>query len=299
MPREGRHHRYDAHIFGDGPATQARQDRGAESGADERQLRRILERRVLHARLTSLGTQRHHQPVVADRAALPGNPRITGEFAERDGVARGERVLATERDIRNVVEHRCSGEAVWYGKRLIGPVLREREIDVAAHEQANRVERLQFLQAHLELRMFLHQRAHGPRCQAADRRGERPNPQLARHSGAPCVELRLGLAKNRERPLGVSRQHLPRVGERDTASAFLEQRFTDLAFQLRDLLGDGRRRDVQRIGGGVQRIDDVSQFALFTLDLARFGCRGDRTHFSLTIWIFHGASFLPGWRGAG
>src|SRR5690606_33173796 len=66
-------------------------------------------------------------------------------------------------------------------------------------------------------------------------------------------ELGLGLAQRREGALGVAGEHAGGVGQRDAAAAPLEQRLADLARELGDLLRDRRRRDVQHLGGGLER----------------------------------------------
>ena len=43
-------------------------------------------------------------------------------------------------------------------------------------------------------------------------------------------------------------QHERGVGEPDAAARALEQRDAGLAFEDRELLGDGRRRELQRVG---------------------------------------------------
>ncbi|GAA2798628.1 hypothetical protein GCM10020219_082270 [Nonomuraea dietziae] len=61
-------------------------------------------------------------------------------------------------------------------------------------------------------------------------------------------ELALGLGQFLLHPLGVSGQHAPRGGEGDPALGAVDEGEADLAFELRQLLGDGRGREVQRLG---------------------------------------------------
>ena len=61
-------------------------------------------------------------------------------------------------------------------------------------------------------------------------------------------ELRLRAAGPLEQRLGVADEHERGIGQADAAAGALEQRHARLALEHRQLLGDGGRRELQRVG---------------------------------------------------
>ena len=67
----------------------------------------------------------------------------------------------------------------------------------------------------------------------------------------------------REHEVGVADEHLGGAGEAHAAAVALEHGLADLALERGELLGDGGRREVQRVGGGRERplLGDLAQDA--------------------------------------
>ena len=100
-----------AHAGRDRAAAEPRNHRGAEAGADQRQLRGVFRRRVRDARLVAAAAQRVQQPVVADRSFEPGDPRLGGQVVELHGARLGQAMAGRQRDVGDVVHQRGLGRA--------------------------------------------------------------------------------------------------------------------------------------------------------------------------------------------
>lgn len=74
--------------------------------------------------------------------------------------------------------------------------------------------------------------------------------QAAAAQARERLELGLGVGEPRQDHVGVADEHVAGLGEPDAAGVALDERRGRLALESGDLLGDGRLREVQRIGGG-------------------------------------------------
>jgi hypothetical protein len=90
--------------------------------------------------------------------------------------------------------------------------------------------------------------------------GERGHPQRAGHLAAETLEVGDGRLAVGEDAFGVLDETHPRIRQPDAARRALEKRHADLAFKRGHLLGDGRRREPQRLG----RCDDGTVFGYLT-----------------------------------
>lgn len=98
-------------------------------------------------------------------------------------------------------------------------------------------------------------------AQRADRRGqetagsggERGDAQFAGDGAAVACEVGLDRLDLGEQSAGVLGEQPRGVGEADAAPARLQQALPDLTFEPAELLRDGRRRDVQDVGGPADR----------------------------------------------
>ena len=133
--------------------------------------------------------------------------------------------------------------------RLVLPLVAEHEVDVAERERGQRL-----------LGLGLDQLAAQPRRVARERLHRRQRRAAARPTGTPrCApgRRRVPAAAARsasasagalEQRVGVLDQHERGVGQPHAAAGALEQRHAGLALEHRELLGDGRRRELQRVG---------------------------------------------------
>jgi len=65
----------------------------------------------------------------------------------------------------------------------------------------------------------------------------------------------------REHHVGVLDEHVRRAGQPHAAAVALDHRLADLALERGELLRDGGRREVERVGGGSERpvLGDLAQ----------------------------------------
>ena len=137
------------------------------------------------------------------------------------------------------------------------------DVDVAAAQLGDRRARLGWLERQLDSGMALaiagDRLGHDRRARA--REGGEPQPAAAQAGDG--LELGLGVGEPREDDVGVLDQRAARVGQPDAARAALDEHHAGLALQGGDLLGDGRLRVVQRVGGGGERATcgDLAQHA--------------------------------------
>jgi hypothetical protein len=92
------------------------------------------------------------------------------------------------------------------------------------------------------------QAGEGGRQQHPGRRGERADPQRPRRPAPRGGECRRGAFELLQHGLRVLDEELPRGRQRDRAPRAFEQWHARLPFQRAELLGDGRRRERDRLG---------------------------------------------------
>ena len=126
---------------------------------------------------------------------------------------------------------------------------RERQVGVAAGDGDEAAGRLLLGDREPEPRMGHAQRRGGRRDDLRDPRGEAGDPDGADETVGVGGDVgRRGL-ELREHDVGVADEHLRGAGEPHAAAVALHDRLADLALERRELLRDGRRREVERVGG--------------------------------------------------
>ena len=102
---------------------------------------------------------------------------------------------------------------------------------------------------HLEPRMRVRQRDQRARQHGARERRERRDPQRAGEVGRPPLEVGARVLELLEDALGAIHEAARRLREPDAAARPLDERDTALALEHGDLLGHGRGREAERLGG--------------------------------------------------
>ena len=128
-------------------------------------------------------------------------------------------------------------QALGQRQRRVRPVLRDHQVEVAAHEQRHGVGRLELAQARLQLRDSAARRSTSA-CGARPRHagGEAGDRQRPADDVARRFELGLGALQHREHLLGVGDEPATGVGEPHAAALLLQQPPPDFAFELGELL---------------------------------------------------------------
>ena len=146
-----------------------------------------------------------------------------------------------------------AGEAGGQPQRLVLPLVAEHEVDVAERERGQRLLGLGLDQlAAQPRRLAPSARSPGSRaCIATDWKAAiRARPVTVPAAAARSASARRGALEQR---LGVLDQHERRVGQPHAAAGPLEQLHAGLALEHRELLRDGRGRELQRVGDGGDR----------------------------------------------
>ncbi|GAA3074260.1 hypothetical protein GCM10020000_69100 [Streptomyces olivoverticillatus] len=177
-----------------------------------------------------------------------GDPLVLGEVFEDDLRAVGEGVVRRDRHVGGVVEDRVLDEAVGQRQRLVVPVEDDGDVEVAAHDLRHGIVRFHFLQPGAQLGVFGAQPGEGGGEEAAGRRGEGTEQQLAH--GLPGLRFEVGLGELDlgEDARGVVGEQPSGVGEPHPAAVLGQQLLAGLALQLGQLLGDGGGRHMQSVG---------------------------------------------------
>jgi hypothetical protein len=138
--------------------------------------------------------------------------------------------------------------AVRQQARLVLPLVAEHEVDVAERERGQSLLRLELDQLASEPRRVARERPHGGQRQAQRHRLEAGDPGAPGHRSGGRRELGLGHGRAVEQRLGVAGEDERGVGEPHAAPRALEQPYARLALEECQLLGDGRRRELERVG---------------------------------------------------
>ena len=146
---------------------------------------------------------------------------------------------------------RCRSSAVDARRprvRLVLPLVGQHEVDVAERERGQRLLGLGLdelaAQAGRLARERLHRRQREPDRDRLEG-GDAPSPGDAARGRRELGLRELGPLEQR---LGVADEDERGVGQADPAAGALEQRHARLALEHRELLGDGGRRELQRVG---------------------------------------------------
>ena len=133
------------------------------------------------------------------------------------------------------------------------PLVTEHEVDLAQREGGQRLLGLGLDQLAAQPRRVGRQRLHR-RQREPQRHGlKRGDPPAARDRARSRGQIGLGERRAREQRLRVVDQHERRVGQPHAATGAFEQLHAGLALEHRELLRDGRRRELERVGDGSDR----------------------------------------------
>ena len=195
---------------------------------------------------------RHVRWVISSQPipGVAGRPRLAGELGERHGVP------VPARGGCRAGRTRCTGsreqfvalQARGQPPRLVLPLVAEHEVDVAERQRGQRLLGLGLDQLAAQPRRVARERL-DRRQREAQRDGlERGDPPASRDGAGGRGEVRLGERRALEQRIGVADEHERRVGQAHAAAGALEQAHAGLALEHRELLRDGRRRELQRVG---------------------------------------------------
>ena len=128
------------------------------------------------------------------------------------------------------------------------PLVAQHEIDVAQRQRGQRLLGLGLDELAAQARRVARQRPHRRHGEIQRHRLERGDATAARHDAGGRGQVGLRERGALEQRIGVTDQHERRVGQTDAAARALKQAHTGLALEHRELLGDGRGRELQRVG---------------------------------------------------
>ena len=173
------------------------------------------------------------------------HPRAPRERAEA-----GRRVVVAGPggQVQRVVEELDDMERGSELARHVREALGDDDVELAQAQQRDAVLRLGVADVDVQARVGEHRRGH-PRQHGAGERRERRDAQGAGDLGGRRVQVGLGALELGEHRVGVGDERPAGIGQREPPSLALEQHHAGLALQRRELLGDGRRRERQRLGG--------------------------------------------------
>ena len=157
-----------------------------------------------------------------------------------------------QRDVGDVVKQRRLGQPVGQRQRRVLPVVDDDDVDVAAHQRADRSCGSCSWNGG-ELRVSGAQRRQRRRRQAARGGGKRGDGDLAGDAVSRSRRARPRLPRAATARAAWAHEQAAGVGEAHAAAVPLEQRLAGLALELGQLLRHRRGRDVQGLGGGDDR----------------------------------------------
>ena len=128
------------------------------------------------------------------------------------------------------------------------PLVGQHEVDVAERERGQRLLGLGLDELAAQGRCVARQRLHGRHGEPQRHRLEGGDPPAPGDPARRGGQLGLGDLGAVEQRLRVADEHERGVGQPDAAAGRLEQRDARLALEHGELLGDRRRRELQRVG---------------------------------------------------
>ena len=165
----------------------------------------------------------------------------------RDGVVRGQD------EVDGVAQQRVTLEARRQAPRLVLPLVAQHEVEVAAREGGQRVLGLGLDELAAQLRRLLGERRdHRQRDPQGDGLEAR-DPRAAGDGAGRGGEVGLGERGALQQRARVPDEDQGGIGQADAAAGALEQGHPGLALEHGELLRDGRRRELQRVGDGGDR----------------------------------------------
>ena len=259
--RAGRHEDGPVHgALGDRPHGDARMRlRTHELGQQRHGLARSDEgqaRNAVVGPVAQVGIEAAELAADAVRDLLPAGPAMAGRPAlvrelvqrHRAGVAPRDRMVRGQHDADRVVAEVLAGHARGPRQRLVLPFVGQHEVDVAECKRRQRLLGLGLDQLAAQRRCVAREGLHGRHGETQRDRlegGDSAPPRDPPRRGGQLGLCELGPLEQRRR---VADQDERGVGEADAAAGRLEQRHARLALEHRELLGDGRGRELQRVG---------------------------------------------------
>ncbi len=188
--------------------------------------------------------------VLPRRPAVSGRPDLAGELGQRhgSGVAARRRMVLGEHDVDGVAVQVLAVDAGRPGERLVLPLVGQDEIEVPERERRERLLGLGLDQLAPQLGRLARERPDRGHGQPEPDRLEGRDPAAPRHPAAGGGEIRLRELRALEQRVGVADQDERGVGQPHAAAGRLQQRHPRLPLEHRELLRDGRRRELQRVG---------------------------------------------------
>ena len=230
----------------------SRDERHAHARGDEALDRQVVVALEGHARLEAGGTARAQEDRrVRARARGAEHPRLLGQLGQPQVALLGKRVARGQGDVHRVVED------VQLVDALVGAQPRggdgHGDVDLTGLELRDAVVGLGEVERQLDAGMAIAVAGDGRRHDRRPCAGERAQPQPAAAQPGDRLELVLGVGQAGEDDVGVLDERAARLREAHAARAALDELRGGLALERGDLLGDGRLRVGQRVGGGGER----------------------------------------------
>ena len=197
-------------------------------------------------------------------AGVTGHPRLAGELGHRHRVAvapRG-RVARGQDEVDRVAVQVEPVDARRARVRLVLPLVGQDEVEVAERERGQRLLGLGLDELAAQAGRLARERLHRREREPDRDRLEGGDPPPPRDAARGRRQLGLRALGPLEQRLGVADEDERGVGQADAAAGPLEQRHARLALEHGELLGDGGRRELQRVGDrgdGAARVQLVQQ----------------------------------------
>ena len=199
------------------------------------------------------------------RHLLPRHPDVAGDphrvrqLGERHclGVPPGRRVRGRQDEMDGIAEELVALQPRRHPQRLVQPLVTEHEVDLAQRESGQRLLGLGLDQLAAQPRRIGRQRLHRRQGEPQRHGLKAGDPPAARDGAGSRGQIGLGERGARQQRLGVVDQHERRVGQPHAATGALEQLHAGLALEHRELLRDGRRRELERVGDCSDRLSFV------------------------------------------
>jgi hypothetical protein len=187
--------------------------------------------------------------LVPAHLGVPGRPRLAGQLGQRDGVAVAarRRVPGGQDEVDRIAQQLMAHQAGGQPPGLVLPLVTQHEVDVAQRQRGQRILGLGLDHLAAQLRRVAAERVHR-RQREAQRRGLEAGDAGAAGDGAGGRgQVGLGEGRALEQRIGVADQDEGGIGQAHAPPGALEQRYAGLALEDRELLGDGRRRELQGV----------------------------------------------------
>ena len=232
-----------------GPA-QRRDHRHGPSRRDHVEQQAEVVQAVRHVGLEAGGAADPGHHVGVARPGAPARPVGVAQRGERDRpAAGGGRVVARQRQQQLVRLELHAVQPRQARPRGVLVLLGDGHVEPAAGEQRQRLLRLDLGQLHPHARVRGGeplQRGHGERLRGGLEGGD---AHRAAHVRGLRGQLGLDLLEPGQQLVGARGERASRVGQLEPPADLAEQRHARLPLELRKLLGDGGRREGERLGG--------------------------------------------------